>query len=129
MKTERLWYVSLGSAQTITDPFLGLMRGVFWQSGRPTVKDAVFVVTWAIEHAIEVNPGGVNGPVRIAVLERQGSNFGARVVSDDELEEHRQGIEEAKNRLRGFRSDIQGSADSIADVPIAASTPDDSGIA
>ena len=48
----------MGSGQPITDPFLALMRSIFWGDGLPTVQDGTFAVTWALEHAIEVNPGG-----------------------------------------------------------------------
>lgn len=105
LKTERLWYASMGSAQPITDPFLAFIREVFWQEGLPSVQDAVFAVTWALEHAIAVNPGGVNGPARIATLEcGQGASVRVRVLSEEELDEHRQNVEEAKNLLRGFRA-------------------------
>ena len=69
-KDKRIWYVSKGSGQPITDPFLALMRSVFWKSRPPTVQDGKFAVTWALEHAVEVNPGGINGPIQVAPLER-----------------------------------------------------------
>jgi 20S proteasome alpha/beta subunit len=121
LKTERIWYASLGSSQPITDPFLGLMRRVFWADGRPTVRDAVFVVTWALHHAIEVNPGGVNAPERIAVLEKSGGKYSARVLEDQELDEHRQSIADAMERLRSFREDIGANRDEegVAAVPTA----------
>lgn len=113
-KTEYLWYCSMGSAQPITDPFLGLMREVYWQEGRPTVNEAVFAVTWALEHAISVNTGGVNGPARIAVLENKDKGLAqARILDDDHLHEARQDIEEAKRSLRQLRETVQ------ADVPDA----------
>lgn len=95
-KTETMWYCSMGSGQPITDPFLALMREVFWRSGLPTVQDATFAVTWALEHAVQVNPGGINGPVRIAVLERHAGKLRARLLDEDDLQEHRQNIEQAK---------------------------------
>jgi len=114
----RLWYDSMGSAKPITDPFLALMRKAFWTSGPPLVHDAVFAVTWALEHAVEVNPGGVNDPIRIAVLERQGRSLKARLLSDDELLEHKQNVAAAYNALRKFR-DRQASAEAgdSPDVP------------
>ena len=33
---QTAWYCSMGSAQRITDPFLGLIRDVFWTKGPPT---------------------------------------------------------------------------------------------
>jgi hypothetical protein len=114
----RLWYDSMGSAKPITDPFLALMRKAFWTSGPPLVHDAVFAVTWALEHAVEVNPGGVNDPIRIAVLERQGGSLKARLLSEDELLEHKQNVAAAYNALRTFR-DRQASVEAgdSPDVP------------
>ncbi|MFY9824020.1 MAG: hypothetical protein WAM82_21760 [Thermoanaerobaculia bacterium] len=106
----RLWYDSMGSAKPITDPFLALMRKAFWTSGPPVVHDAVFAVTWALEHAVEVNPGGVNDPIRISVLERQGGSLKARLLSDDELLEHKLNVAAAYNALRRFR-DRQASVE------------------
>jgi 20S proteasome alpha/beta subunit len=112
---ERLWYDSMGSAKPITDPFLALMRKAFWTSGPPLVHDAIFAVTWALEHAIEVNPGGVNDPIRIAVLEKQRGKLKARILSDDALLEHKQNVAAAYDALRRFR-DRQSSA-TARDLP------------
>lgn len=115
---KRLWYDSMGSAKAITDPFLALMRRAFWKSGPPLVYDAVFAVTWALQHAIEVNPGGVNGPIRIAILERQESGLKARLLSEDDLLEHKQNVEAAYDALRRFRDrQTQGAAVDLPDVP------------
>ena len=111
----------MGSSQPITDPFLALIREVFWEDGPPTIQEAVFAATWALEHAIAVNPGGVNGPPRIAVLENAGKgHYAARVLSDAELDEHRQYIAEAKKTLKDFKKgtqQMQGSAPSLPAPP------------
>ncbi len=102
-KTPDLWYVSLGSAQPITDPFLAFMREVFWEKGPPSVHDGVFAATWTLDHAVAVNPGGVNAPIRIAVLEKgDKAHLNARLLEDDQLNQHRQNVEEAKEHLRQF---------------------------
>ncbi|MDD5094685.1 MAG: hypothetical protein PHV74_09945 [Dehalococcoidia bacterium] len=104
LKTDHLWYCSMGSAQIITDPFLAFIREIFWKDGRPEVPEAIFAATWTLDHAIKINAGGVNGPIRIAVLEKgKDSQFEARLLSDVELGEHRQNVEEAKTLLRSFR--------------------------
>ena len=97
--TDQMWFCSMGSTQPITDPFLALMREIFWPKGQPTVQEATLAVTWTLDHAIAVNPGGVNGPARIAVLESNGDGFRARILADDELNEHRSWIEDAKRQL------------------------------
>jgi len=68
VKNDRLWYVSMGSGQAIADPFLGFIREVMWHDGLPTNQEAVFAVTWTISQAIKLNPGGINGPIQVAVL-------------------------------------------------------------
>jgi hypothetical protein len=116
LKTELLWYCSMGSAQPITDPFLALMREFFWEKGPPSIYEAIFAVTWTLDHAIKVNPGGVNGPIQIGVLERTAKQeLEARLLSDEELGEHRQNIEEAKKVMRAFRQKHQPEA--MADLP------------
>jgi hypothetical protein len=109
MKDDRIWYVSLGSAQLITDPFLGFLREVFWSKGRPKLQDAIFCVTWALDQAVSLNPGGVKGPIRLAVLERSKGSWRARTLPDDELALHRQNVEEAKSHLRGFKDRHQAA--------------------
>jgi len=115
-KTD-IWYCSMGSGQPITDPFLALMREVFWKDGLPTVQDATFATTWALDHAVRVNPGGINGPVKIAVLEKQGENFRARILEDEDLEEHYENIKQAKELLRKFPASQSAEAPGIPDIP------------
>ena len=98
--TDRLWFCSMGSTQPITDPFLALMRGAFWPADQPTVHQATFAVTWALDHAIEVNPGGVNGPARIAVLEHEKKEFRARLLTDEEVAEHRSLIGDVRKAMK-----------------------------
>jgi 20S proteasome alpha/beta subunit len=116
-KTETFWYCSMGSGQPITDPFLALMREVFWGTGLPTVQDATFAVTWTLDHAVKTNPGGINGPVRIAVLEKHSGKFRARILDDSDLEEHFQNIGQAKERLRTFASSQSADAPGTPDIP------------
>jgi 20S proteasome alpha/beta subunit len=116
-KTDTMWYGSMGSGQPITDPFLALMREVFWDKGPPSVQDATFAVTWALDHAIEVNPGGINGPARISVLEKNQGKYRTRLLDDAALEEHRQNIEQAKQRLRAFPASQNADAPGTPEIP------------
>jgi Proteasome subunit len=116
LKTEDLWFVSMGSAQHITDTFLGFIREVFWENGMPNLHDGIFAATWALDYAVNVNPGGVNGPVRVAVLETlEKAHFSARILDENELDEHRQNIKEAKQSLRDYKSRHQTS--NISTIP------------
>lgn len=118
-KTQNLWYVSMGSGQLIVDPFLGLMREVFWKDGPPTVQDGIFATTWLLEHAISVNPGGVNGPVHIATLEKIGTgDWKAQLLSEDRLLEHKANVEAAKDALRNYKSRMSEGTEA-AEIPLA----------
>jgi hypothetical protein len=110
LRDERLWHGSIGSAQPITDPFLALMRRAFWKGGYPKVADAVFAVTWALDHAIEVNPGGVNGPVRVALLSKDGAQWKPRILGDKDLAEHHQNVEGAYEALRAYGEKLRSGA-------------------
>jgi hypothetical protein len=115
---KRLWFVSLGSAQSITDPFLGFIRRAFWGAGIPSVSDAIFAVTWTLQHAIDLNPGGVNGPVKIAVLEKLEGDYKGRILDPEELQEHQQNIEETYSELQKLRERRRSTnAETVPDVP------------
>jgi hypothetical protein len=117
-KDKRLWYCSAGSAVPITDPFLGFIRSVFWQDGMPTLSEGIFAATWTLQHAIEVNPGGVNGPARMAVLEQNKSSWSSRILPESELDQHQQAIQGAKEYLRDFRKQLraEGATDEVPKV-------------
>ena len=120
LKSERLWYVSMGSGQLIVDPFLGFMRKVFWTDGPPTHQDGIFAVTWALQHAIDLNPGGVNGPIRVAVLTKDSktNNHKARLLDEAEISEHLSNVEAAHLHLRGYADILRGaSQQGIPDIP------------
>ncbi len=118
-KTDILWYASLGVTQHITDSFLALMREVFWKVGPPSLIDGLFAATWTLDHAIEVNVGGVKGPIQIAVLRPDNKGqLKAERLSEAFLGEHRQNIEGAKKALRDYCANLQKPKDEeIPDIP------------
>lgn len=119
LKNEKLWFVSMGSGQLITDPFLAFIHEVFWDKGLPTVTDAVFAVKWTLDQAVKYNPGGINGPIRIAILENVADKLKARLLSDDDLSEHDENINECKEVLRSLRDKHQLTNGSIPNIPKA----------
>jgi hypothetical protein len=116
-KDQHIWYCSMGSGQPITDPFLGLMREVFWESGPPSIQDGVFAATWSLDHVISLNPGGIKEPTRVAVLEKVNGVYQARLLDVADLDEHRENIKAAKQRLREFREEQKPTAAGTPDVP------------
>lgn len=104
-KTPDTWFVSMGTGQPITDPFLGLLRRVFFRDSRPLVKEGIFAVTWALEHAIELNTGGINGPSQVGVLTQSGTgnSFSARLLTSAELAEYSDNVRDAEAHLAAYR--------------------------
>ena len=128
LKTEQLWYCSMGSGQLIVDPFLGLFRRVFWKNGQPNCQEGVFAVTWALRLANELNSGGIGGPSRIAVLRNEPSNGekAARFLTDDEISQHEancDALEEYMARYRLEQTEAVNAPDSLAIPKVAIPAP------
>ena len=96
------------------------MRRVFWGDTPPLLVDGIFAVTWALNHVIELNPGGINGPPRIAVLDNQNR---ARELSDAELEEHKSNADGAEKHLSQYKEILRGAG--ASSIPAAPPAPDE----
>lgn len=119
-KEGNLFYVSMGSGQLLADPFLAFVSRVLWQSTMPTVQTAKFGVYWTLSHTIQLAPGGVGGPPRIATLERIEGHWTAREQPD--LQEHQQYIGELEKHIGSFALNTIADAKSEA-PPVAPSLP------
>ena len=60
---------------------------------------------WTLEHAIKTAPAGVAEPITLGVLTMEGAQPRARLLTDDELREHRQNIGQAENHVREFKQE------------------------
>ncbi|MEH6951039.1 hypothetical protein V4R08_06775 [Nitrobacter sp. NHB1] len=120
---EHHYYAALGSGKLSADPFLRFLVDVFCPAGRPTMREAVFLAVWAVQHVIDTNPGGVAGPIRIATFECDGTGaFQASELPDSEIAEHQQAIESAADALRGWRDQLQSGA-AADDAPALPASP------
>jgi hypothetical protein len=102
------YFVALGSGKQMADPFLRFLLDIFSPT-QPTVREAVFLGTWALQHTINTNPGGVAGPIRMVVVEQVAGAFLARELPPDEIGEQQQAIADAEAKLRDWRSVIAGT--------------------
>jgi hypothetical protein len=119
-KGGKMWFCAMGSGQAITDPFLGLLRKVFFKETVPNVTEGVFVTMWALQHAIELNPGGINGPAQIGVLTNVGTSCKARMLEDSELQEHIANVNGAEAHLSKYKEILLGTGDTTKvdeDIP------------
>lgn len=102
------YYVAVGSGKLSADPFLRFITDVFCNGNQPTVAEAIFLATWTVQHVIDVNPGGVAGPIRVGVLREEGGAKIARLLSDAEMVEHQQAMQSAIIALRDWRDSMRG---------------------
>jgi hypothetical protein len=119
---DDLWFASAGSGQPITDPFLAMLREVFWHDGPPNVQGGIFTAYWALKHACDLNPGGIKEPIDIAVLEFKKGQLEARKLAKEELDEHANVVGDAKLHLRSFRDVLEGKGASAPPRPPKAGT-------
>ena len=108
-KTTDMPFATLGCGQPITDPFLAFLRKVFFANGPPKLEDGKFIAIWALLHAIELNPGGINGPLQVAVLKNDNGQLKASLLEGGELEEQVSSVQAAEEHLRGFQRDLGGA--------------------
>ncbi len=84
----------------------------------PTLQDGIFIATWTLQHAIDVNAGGVNAPIQLAVLKNEKGNPAARMLTQDEMNEHQQNVSGAMTHLREYMEKVAGrSGEAIPDLP------------
>jgi hypothetical protein len=80
------------------DPFLAFIRELLWEGKQPTLLQGMFAAHWTLHHAIRTSPGGVAGPIHLAVLEKNGK---ARELGDAELQEQVRAIGAVEESMRG----------------------------
>lgn len=98
--TRSLPYVSMGSGQSLADPYLALMRRSVWKDTQPCLADATFTAYWVMRQAIAAAPGFIAEPIDIAVLRKKPSGeYDAQLLEDGEIEEHVNRAEQANEKL------------------------------
>jgi hypothetical protein len=114
----------LGLASNALARFSGSWSMSFAEMASRNLREAVFLATWALDHVIETNPGGVAGPIRIAVFERDASGaYQPRTLPETEIAEHQQAVESAEAALRQWRDEKQ-SGRAAEGAPRPPSAPD-----
>jgi hypothetical protein len=123
---ENHFYAALGSGKLSADPFLRFLVDTFCANGRPSLREAVFLATWTVQHVIDTNPGGVAGPIRVATFSADASGaYQSIELPDSEIAEHQQAVESAAAALRRWRDEIQSghAADDAPEPPTPPAPP------
>ncbi len=107
IKTD-LWFASAGSGQPLTDPFLALLRKVFWPSGPPPIQGGIFMALWALMHACELNPGGIKEPIHIAVLAKKDGAYKTWFLDKAQRAEQEDMVVNAMRHMASFGAVVEG---------------------
>jgi len=117
LKTEKLFFVSMGSGQVLADPFLAFVSKVLWKSKMPTVEEAKLGVYWVLDHTVKLAPGKVGPPIRLATLRMTDGKWTA---AEQDTQEFAQYVEELENHIGKF---IRASVEEAAVNPPPAVPP------
>jgi 20S proteasome alpha/beta subunit len=114
--TTELPFVSLGSGQPIADPFLALLKRLLWIGTKPSMAEGRLAAVWAIDHVRLTNPGGVGGPIQLAVLApSEGKQPTVTTLTEHDIQEHLEQVRAAEGALvRELRPD---STEEVVDLP------------
>ena len=128
VKTDDLWYASMGSGQLVADPLLGFIRETFWEnSAPPSRQEGIFAATLVLTLSCAMAPTGVAGPIQMAILGPDSSKKGklfARRLTDGELGEHEQSVTEAIKHFGEYREKLRGKGSQAPSPPTPpSSTP------
>ena len=105
--TDQMPFFSIGSGQQVADPFLAFIRRNLWAGKPPTIADGTFAAFWALDYAIQGAPNvGIGEPKQLVILESTGDSWTARELTDADLAEHRQSMEDAHESLFKFREGL-----------------------
>lgn len=119
IKDSGSWFVSMGSGQSITDPFFGLLRRTLFRDSQPNLAEGVAAAYWALHNTIDLNTGGIKGPVQLAELRRSSKDqsFEARLLDEDELAEHERTVERIENDLACYRKRLATTSNNTDALP------------
>ena len=112
IKTDKLWYASMGSGQKVGDPLLGVIRAIFWEDhAPPTCQEGIFAATMILKLGFGMADSGVRPPIQMAVLRgdpKQRGQLLARRLTGEELAEHEQSVDNAIIHFREYRDILRG---------------------
>lgn len=102
------YWFAFGSGKQFADPFLAFLTGIFG-IGQPSISTGKFIATWAVQHAIETNTGGVNGPIQMYVLAKeQDGSYSITEMCQQDIDDQSQAIEGARAALVEWRDQMSG---------------------
>jgi hypothetical protein len=100
---DRVWRAaSMGSGQMLADSFLAHAYRLLFGNRVPRIDRAKLAVSWALDHVIRYNTGGIGGKQQMAVLEKSGDgNWRSSHVPDADGE-LRQAVNDLETHISNY---------------------------
>jgi 20S proteasome alpha/beta subunit len=116
---KNLPFVSVGSGSYITDTFLGFARKVFWQGQEiPSLPTGIFSAIMALNLAVDINSGGINAPIHVAVLQKNANGqYSCNKLNDDEVDQHQENCKAAINHFASYPHTFDRDTESVPEIP------------
>lgn len=114
-------YATMGSGQTMGDPFLAEANSLlFGADAVPSLKQGKILATWALKHVIKYNAGMIGGPIQLAVIEKHEQKWRAQLIDSGECE---QVVAQIEQHVRSFWDEPGEAAGEAAEAPSDAVSP------
>ncbi len=115
-------FCSIGSGHFITNPFLSFIKDVFWGGKSiPSVSVGIFSAIMALKLAIQVNAGGINGPIHVGIIQKTSAGYGCHMLHEDEISQHQSNYDEALIHFASYKHIFDRT--NVADAPIIPKPP------
>jgi hypothetical protein len=99
---DRVWRAaSMGSGQILADSFLAHAYRLLFATRLPRIDRAKLVVSWALDHVIRYNTGGIGGQQQMAVLEKTAAGDW-RAAHLDAGGEMRQAVKDLEDHISNY---------------------------
>lgn len=115
LKTGKLFFASMGSGQTLADPFIAFVNEVLWRDEPPDVRWGSLGVYWALSHTINFAHEGVGKPIWLATLKKDGPAWDVTCSNDNQ--EHEQHLAAILQKIGEYPTSLIEGAE--AEVPPA----------
>lgn len=120
-KKPPLHFVSMGSGQSLADPFLAFVNRVLWKNAPPDVSQGLLGVYWVLQHTCEFAHAGVGEPITVGVIRKDAGRWSAALLEQDELGQLAQHVGAIESRISEDPHQVFVDAPS-SDPPVAPGT-------
>lgn len=114
-----LWWTTMGIGKSIADPVLTVLAPLLCEGAQPVLSTGKFLAYWTVRQVINTNTGGVDGPVHMAVLSKEGKDgkYQAVQLTEDDIELHGSMVDAAADYIARFPEYFRSLSEDVPSEP------------